>query len=43
MKNNQQKNMAQQLQTYANSKEASMVRMTQGRQFGQDRLHGSTM
>jgi hypothetical protein len=27
---------------YANSKEASMVRKTQGRQFGLDRLHGST-
>jgi len=43
MTNKRQQNMAQQLQSYANSKEASMVRMTQGRQFGQDRLHGSTM
>jgi hypothetical protein len=34
--------LAQHLQIYANSKEASMVRKTQGRQFGLDRLHGST-
>lgn len=35
--------MAHQLQIYANCKEAGKVRKTHGRQFGQDRLHGSTM
>jgi hypothetical protein len=35
--------LAHQLQIYANCKEAGKVRKTQGRQFGQDRLHGSIM
>jgi hypothetical protein len=37
-----QLNSARQLLIIASSKEASTVRKTQGRQYGFDRLHGST-